>query len=80
MAPPANLLQGTLDLLILKTLSLGERHGVAIARRIGTFEVSAEPFHDCCPLFLPRSPALYASAADLEKVAVAAPFDWTNAY
>jgi PadR family transcriptional regulator len=34
MAAPAHLLQGTLDLLILKTLSLGEMHGVAIARRI----------------------------------------------
>jgi PadR family transcriptional regulator PadR len=34
MAAPANLLQGTLDLLILKTLSLGEMHGVAIAHRI----------------------------------------------
>ena len=32
---PANhLLQGTLDLLILKALSLGEMHGLAIARRI----------------------------------------------
>ena len=44
MAPPSNLLQGTLDLLILKTLTLGEKHGVAIARRIeqvtrGTFVV-----------------------------------------
>jgi PadR family transcriptional regulator PadR len=44
MAAPANLLQGTLDLLILKTLSLGEMHGLAIARRIeqttrGTFVV-----------------------------------------
>jgi thiamine biosynthesis protein ThiI len=40
---------------------------LALARRIGTFEISEEPFHDCCPLFLPRSPALYASAADLES-------------
>jgi thiamine biosynthesis protein ThiI len=40
---------------------------LAVAHRIGTFEISAEPFHDCCPLFLPRSPALYASAADLEQ-------------
>ncbi len=40
---------------------------LSLARRIGTFEVSVEPFHDCCPLFLPRSPALYASAADLEE-------------
>ena len=42
--PAQNLLQGTLDLLILKTLSLGEMHGLAIARRIervtrGTFVV-----------------------------------------
>jgi transcriptional regulator len=31
---PAPLLQGTLDLLVLKTLSWGPRHGYAIARRI----------------------------------------------
>ena len=39
-----NLLQGTLDLLILKTLRLGEMHGLGISRRIeqitqGTFTV-----------------------------------------
>ena len=28
------LLQGTLDLLILKTLALGERHGLGVAQRI----------------------------------------------
>jgi transcriptional regulator len=31
---PTPLLQGTLDLLVLKTLSWGPRHGYAIARRI----------------------------------------------
>jgi tRNA uracil 4-sulfurtransferase len=36
------------------------------ARRIGTHDISAEPFHDCCPVFLPRSPSLYATAAELE--------------
>ena len=41
---PSSLLQGTLDLLILKTLSLGELHGLGISRRIGqitngTFDV-----------------------------------------
>ena len=40
---------------------------MALARKIGTYEISAEPFHDCCPLFLPRTPALHAYAADLEK-------------
>ena len=42
--PATNLLTGTLDLLILKTLTLGELHGLGIARRIeqvtrGAFEV-----------------------------------------
>ena len=34
MASKADLLQGTLDLLILKTLGLGEQHGWGIAQRI----------------------------------------------
>jgi len=38
-----------------------------IAKQIGTYEISAEPFHDCCPIFLPRSPALHASAEDLHQ-------------
>ena len=44
--PPtqANLLQGTLDLLILKALALGELHGLGVSRRVeqitrGTFDV-----------------------------------------
>lgn len=46
--PPSEpeLLQGTLDLLILKSLALEQMHGMGIARRItqitqGTFEVKA---------------------------------------
>jgi tRNA uracil 4-sulfurtransferase len=39
---------------------------IETARKIGTHDISAEPFHDCCPVFLPRSPALHANAADLE--------------
>ena len=43
-ASKAELLQGTLDMLILKTLALGPNHGLGIARRIGqitkgTFDV-----------------------------------------
>jgi PadR family transcriptional regulator, regulatory protein PadR len=42
--PATNLLQGTLDLLILKALALTEMHGLAISHRIaqttnGTFHV-----------------------------------------
>jgi transcriptional regulator len=44
MANQTKLLQGTLDLLILKALSAGELHGLGVARRIeqatnGTFQV-----------------------------------------
>src|SRR5580692_1291146 len=38
---------------------------LATAKKIGTYDVSSEPFHDCCPVFLPKNPALYASAGDL---------------
>src|ERR1700726_5185845 len=47
MAPlQSDLLQGTLDLLILKSLALDELHGMGVSRRIaqitnGTFEVKA---------------------------------------
>lgn len=34
MSKPSDLIQGTLDLLILKTLALEPKHGWAIARRI----------------------------------------------
>jgi transcriptional regulator len=44
LAKQTNLLQGTLDLLVLKALMLGELHGLGISRRIeqmthGTFQV-----------------------------------------
>jgi tRNA uracil 4-sulfurtransferase len=39
---------------------------LSTARKIGTFDISSEPFHDCCPVFLPRSPALYARPDELD--------------
>jgi PadR family transcriptional regulator PadR len=44
VAPQSELLRGTLDLLILKALMLGPRHGLGVARRVeqltgGTFQV-----------------------------------------
>jgi tRNA uracil 4-sulfurtransferase len=40
---------------------------IALARIIGTHDISAEPFHDCCPIFMPKSPALFASPEDLDQ-------------
>jgi PadR family transcriptional regulator, regulatory protein PadR len=43
VAPKTELLQGTLDLLILKTLDLAPNHGLGIARRIE--QVTQGTFH-----------------------------------
>ena len=40
---------------------------LATARKIGTYDISSEPFHDCCPVFLPRNPALSARAEELDE-------------
>jgi thiamine biosynthesis protein ThiI len=41
---------------------------VALAKRIGTFEVSTRPFEDCCALFVPRHPATKGRLADVRAV------------
>ena len=38
-----------------------------IAKKIRTYDISAEPFHDCCPIFLPRNPELFSTPAALEN-------------
>lgn len=40
---------------------------LATARQIGTYDISSEPFHDCCPVFMPRTPALSARPEELEE-------------
>jgi thiamine biosynthesis protein ThiI len=37
------------------------------ARRVGTYDISAEAHQDCCTLFEPRDPATHASAAQLDE-------------
>lgn len=39
---------------------------VALARKIGTFEISTEPFTDCCPRFMPRNPRVFSSIDELD--------------
>lgn len=46
---------------------LDKQEILAVARKIGTFAISSEPFHDCCPVFLPRNPELHATAKNLEE-------------
>ena len=39
---------------------------LAVARRIGTYEISSEPFTDCCPLYMPKSPEIFAKIGQLD--------------
>ncbi|HEV2351646.1 MAG TPA: tRNA uracil 4-sulfurtransferase ThiI [Terriglobia bacterium] len=36
-----------------------------VAREIGTYGISCEPFEDCCPRFMPRAPAIFSNPAQL---------------
>ena len=40
---------------------------VEIARKIGTFEISSEPFTDCCPLYMPRNPRVASRIHELDE-------------
>ena len=40
---------------------------LATAKKIGTYEISSEPFHDCCPVFMPRTPELSATPEELDQ-------------
>jgi tRNA uracil 4-sulfurtransferase len=46
-----------------------------IARRIGTHDISEQPFHDCCPVFQPKSPALFATPQALDAAEAALDVD-----
>lgn len=54
------------SMLILRPLLGMDKHDiVALAGKIGTYEISIRPYEDCCTLFLPRHPA---TRPRLEKV------------
>ncbi len=40
---------------------------IAVARDIGTFDISIEPHQDCCTLYVPDHPATKARILDLER-------------
>ena len=40
---------------------------MALARRIGTYDTSIEPYEDCCSLFVPANPATRANRGRIEQ-------------
>jgi PadR family transcriptional regulator, regulatory protein PadR len=59
---PSDLVQGTLDMLILKTLALEPMHGYGVAVRIE--QISKGVFHVKCGLVVCGLPALATSRTD----------------
>lgn len=48
---------------------------VRISRKIDTFDISIQPFEDCCTVFTPRHPRTRPKIADLEQVETALDVD-----
>ncbi len=57
-----------IDLPIYRPLAGDDKEEILrLARRIGTYEISCEPFEDCCPRFMPRSPAIFSTPEQLDR-------------
>ena len=54
--------------LLRPLLAFDKAETIAIARVIGTYDLSILPFDDCCSLFVPRHPATKARKLTVEKV------------
>jgi tRNA uracil 4-sulfurtransferase len=61
-----------LDLPIYRPLAGDDKAEILrLARQIGTYKISCEPFEDCCPRFMPRAPAIFAQTEQLDEAEAA---------
>ncbi len=57
-----------IDLPILRPLvGFDKEEIIAVAKKIGTFDISIEPHGDCCSVFLPQNPATKSRLEDILK-------------
>jgi len=57
-----------LDLPIYRPLAGEDKSEILrLARQIGTYKISCEPFEDCCPRFMPRAPVIFARPEQLDR-------------
>ena len=47
-------------------ISFDKTEIIALARKIGTYDISIQPFPDCCTVFQPRNPRIAASLEEVE--------------
>ena len=49
-------------------IGMNKEEIIKIAKKIGTYDISIIPYDDCCSLFAPKHPILYAKKADADEV------------
>jgi len=55
-----------LDVPLYRPLAGDDKEEILrLARLIGTYSISSEPFEDCCPRFMPRAPAIFSKPEEL---------------
>lgn len=55
------------DILVLRPLTgFDKLETIEIAKKIETFEISIQPYEDCCTVFVPQQPATKARIVDVE--------------
>jgi thiamine biosynthesis protein ThiI len=63
-----NVINQAATLPILRPLAGDDKQEIiAMARRIGTYEISTEPFEDCCSLFVPPHPETRAKLPIIQE-------------
>ena len=69
-------IEDTAELPVLQPLiGMSKQEIIAVARRIGTYEISIQPFPDCCTLFQPRNPETRAKIERLARAESALPIE-----
>lgn len=61
--------------LLRPLLTYDKEETIALAKRIGTYDVSIRPAPDCCTLFQPPRPRIRGDAADLARDEATLPID-----
>ncbi len=54
--------------ILTPLIGLNKNEITALARQIGTYDISILPYPDCCSFFVPKHPVLRASADDLDEI------------
>lgn len=62
-------IDSAINTLVLRPLAgFDKQEIIELAQRIGTYEISIQPYDDCCSFMIPKHPELRSDAASLESL------------